>query len=133
MERIMQEQHQYLKKNIVLKYILVRIHKVSKINICRMIKCNLLKFSFVLEHRIQSNIFWLCKIRFCNKISQMFSFLPLTNNSVTIGLRFLLLSISAIISSRTINDLRFFLNYIIQYFYKYQPYHLSIQSNFQNH
>ena len=56
----------------------------------------------------------------------MFSFLPLTNNSVTIGLRFLLLSISAIISSRTINDLRFFLNYIIQYFYKYQPYHLSI-------
>ena len=35
----------------------------------------------------------------------MFSFLPLINNSVTIGLSFLLLSISAIISSKIINVL----------------------------
>ena len=36
------------------------------------------------------------------------SFLPLINNSVTTGLSFLLLIISAIISSKTINTLRFF-------------------------
>ena len=36
----------------------------------------------------------------------MFSFLSLINNLVTSGLRFLLLSISAIISSNTINFLR---------------------------
>ena len=35
----------------------------------------------------------------------MFSFLPLINNSVNIGLSFLLLSISANISSKTINIL----------------------------
>ena len=35
----------------------------------------------------------------------MFSFLPLINSSVTIGLSFLLLNISAIISSKTINFL----------------------------
>ena len=50
---------------------------------------------------------------------EMFSFFPLINNAVTTGLRFLLLSISAIISSKTIS--------ILQYFYKYHPYHLSIQ------
>ena len=36
----------------------------------------------------------------------MFSFLPLINNSVIFGLSFLLLSMSAIISSKTINILR---------------------------
>ena len=35
----------------------------------------------------------------------MFSFLPVTNSSVTIGLSFLLLNISAIMSSKTINIL----------------------------
>ena len=37
----------------------------------------------------------------------MFSFLPLINNSVTTGLGFLLLSISATITSKTINISRF--------------------------
>ena len=37
----------------------------------------------------------------------MFSVLPLINNSVTTGLSFLLLSISAITSSKTINTLHF--------------------------
>ena len=37
----------------------------------------------------------------------MFSFLPLMNNSVTIRLSFLLLSISTIVSLKTINILRF--------------------------
>ena len=57
----------------------------------------------------------------------MFSFLPLINNSVTIGLRFLLLSISAIILPNTINIFFFYLDYILQYFCKYHLYHLSIQ------
>ena len=42
----------------------------------------------------------------------MFNFLPLINNSVTTGLDFLLLMISAIISSKAINVLRFF-TYIV--------------------
>ena len=40
------------------------------------------------------------------KTTEMFDFLPLINNSVTIGLSFLLLSISAIISSNAINSSR---------------------------
>ena len=43
------------------------------------------------------------------KTSEILSFLPLKNNSVTIGLHFLLDSIFAIISSNTINSLLFFL------------------------
>ena len=57
----------------------------------------------------------------------MFNFLPLINNSVTTGLRFLLLIISAIIPSKTINTLRFFQRYILQYFYKHLAYSLNIQ------
>ena len=41
------------------------------------------------------------------KTRMIFDFLPLINNSVTIGLSFLLLSISDIISSKTINIFRF--------------------------
>ena len=40
-------------------------------------------------------------------MKDMFSFQPLINNSVTIGLIFSLLSISVIISSNTINILHF--------------------------
>ena len=46
----------------------------------------------------------------------MFSFLPLINNSVTIRLCFLLVSISAIISSKTINFFVFYWNYIFNVF-----------------
>ena len=42
------------------------------------------------------------------KTSETLSFLSLKNNSVTIGLNFLLDSISTIISSNTINTLLFF-------------------------
>ena len=41
-------------------------------------------------------------------MTEILSFLPLKNNSVTIGLNFLLDSISAIISSNTIKSLLFF-------------------------
>ena len=41
-------------------------------------------------------------------MSEILSFLPLKNNSVTIGLNFLLDFISAIISSNTIKSLLFF-------------------------
>ena len=41
------------------------------------------------------------------KTREMFSFLPLMNNSVTTGLSFLLLGISAIMLSKTVNILRF--------------------------
>ena len=57
------------------------------------------------------------------KTREMFSFLPLVNNSVTIGLSFLLLSVLAIISSKTINIFRFYLDCIFQYFYKYLSCH----------
>ena len=73
-----------------------------------MVKANLLKVSFVwnfptkIVHRILSNILWLS-----NKTREMFSFIYVTNNSVTTGLSFLLLSISAIISWKIINILRF--------------------------
>ena len=39
----------------------------------------------------------------------MFSFIRVINNSITVQLRFLLLRISAIILSKTINILRFFI------------------------
>ena len=42
------------------------------------------------------------------KTRKMLTFLPLMNSSVTIGLSFLLLIISAIISSKIIDTLRFF-------------------------
>ena len=48
----------------------------------------------------------------------MLSFLPLKNNSVTIGLTFLLVFISAIISSNTVNTY-FLLNYSLLNFYRH--------------
>ena len=43
------------------------------------------------------------------KIREMFSFLPVIDNSVSNGKRFLLLIVSAMISSKTINTLHFLL------------------------
>ena len=57
------------------------------------------------------------------KRSEMLSFLPLKNNSVTIGLNFLLDSISAIISSNTINTLS---DYSLPNFYKHH--HLFVNN-----
>ena len=62
----------------------------------------------------------------------MFSFLPLINNSGTIGLRFILLSISAIISSNAINILHSLFGLYSSTFYKDHPYHLSIQQKNYN-
>ena len=76
----------------------VKIHKSFKVNIWWLINCDLLKLSFVWNFYnkvmggIQSNIFWYDKIRLQNKRKRLFSFLSLINNSVTIRLRFLLLS-----------------------------------------
>ena len=50
---------------------------------------------------------WYGKINVRNKCKRNVSFLPLIDNSITIGLSFLLLSISATESSNTINVLRF--------------------------
>ena len=58
---------------------------------------------------------------------EIFNFLALINNSVATGLRFLLLIISAIISSKSVHILRFYLYCILRYFYKHLAYHLSIQ------
>ena len=57
--------------------------------------------------RIYSNIFWHSKKKCVVKTREMFSFLSLRNNSFTIRLSFLWLSISAIILSNTINVLIF--------------------------
>ena len=47
----------------------------------------------------------------------MLSLLPLINSSVTTESSFLLLIISTVISSKTLNTLRFLEDYILQYFY----------------
>ena len=68
-----------------------------------MIKCNLAKLPFIWNFhnkvlcRISSNIFGKAKKDSVIKTREMFSFLLLIKNSVTIGLIFLLLSISAMI------------------------------------
>ena len=63
-----------------------------------------------------------------SETGEIFNFLPLISNSITISLSYLLLSISAIMPSNTINIFRFFCGlYSPKYFYKYLPYHLSIQ------
>ena len=49
---------------------------------------------------------------------EIFNFLPQMNNLVTTGLHFLLLIISYYV---------FYLDCIVQYFYKHLAYHLSIQ------
>ena len=67
-------------------------------------------------------MFWHSKRRLCKKTREMRNCLPLINNSVAIGLSFLILSISAIISSKMMNSLFFYLVYPYQYFYKYQSF-----------
>ena len=73
-----------------------------------MIKHSLLKFSFIWNLTSFSALKYDCVI----KAKEVFNFLVLINNSVTILLRFLLLSISAIISSKTIKIFRF-LNFLM--------------------
>ena len=82
--------------------------------------CNLLKFFFVWNihdkamSRIYSNIFGTVQLRLCDKNKRIAQFvLPLINTSVTVGLGFLLLIISAIISSNTINYFRFLFGFYL--------------------
>ena len=69
------------------------------------------------------------------KTIEMFSFLHLVNSSVIIGLSFLLLMVSVIISSKAINTLFCFLclDFIFQYFYKRLAYHLNGQWKLQDY
>ena len=69
----------------------------------------------------------MAKQDYVTKKREMFSFLPLINNSVTIGLSLLLLSISAIVLSKQLIFWVFCLRCILQYFYKYHLYHSNIQ------
>ena len=68
-----------------------------------MIKCDLLKSSFnynfynKIVRRMYSNFFGTAKKSCVIKKREIFSFLPLIDNSVTNGLRFLLISTSAVI------------------------------------
>ena len=51
-----------------------------------------------------------------------------------LGLRFLLLSISEMKLSNTVKIyVVFYVDCILQHFYKYHPYHLSIQIKLQNY
>ena len=61
------------------------------------------------------------------KTREMFGFLPLIDNSVNIGLSFLLLSISAIISSRQSIICVSYSPCILQYFYKHDAHNSGIQ------
>ena len=59
------------------------------------------------------------KIRLWYKTSKMLRFLPLKNNSVTVGLNFLLDSISAIILSKTIDAFLFLLDHSLLNFHRH--------------
>ena len=61
------------------------------------------------------------------KTKEMFTFLLLINNSVTIGFSFVLLRISGIISSKTIDMLHVLPEFNPQYFYRDPAYYLNIQ------
>ena len=86
-----------------------------------MIYCNLLKFSFVWNfHNKKCVLLRLTSLGTLKydcviKTIKMFNFLPSIDSSVTIGFSILLLIISAIMSSKTINTSRFFLDFILQY------------------
>ena len=78
-----------------------------------MISCNLIKLSFVWSfHKERCVEFSLTcsgtlKYSYRTKTVGIFNFVSLINNSVTTGFIFFILIISAIISSKTTNTLRF--------------------------
>ena len=87
-------------------YIFVRIKRVFKVIIWWMTNCNLLKLSFVwkVENFFRKKKWFVKKL---TKAAEAFTFLSLRNNSVTIGWRFLLQSISTLIFLNTINTMVF--------------------------
>ena len=96
-----------------------------------MIKCDLLKLTvirnFYDEICVEFSVIifdtakWNCE----TKTREMFSFLPLINNSVTIELSFLVLSILTTTLSNTINVIRFLFGLYFPIFL-YHPYHVTI-------
>ena len=98
-----------------------------------MIHRNLLKFSFVWNFWDKKLVvfsltsFGTLEYDCVMKTREIFNFLPLINNSVTVEFNFLLLIISAIISSKTINILRSLSVLYYQYLCKHLAYHLNTQ------
>ena len=77
---------------------------------------------FIVKQHLEFSLifFGTAKQDFVIKTRKSFNFLPLIDSSVITGLSFLFQSISEIGSSKTANSLSFFyLNCILQYFYKY--------------
>ena len=66
------------------------------------------------------------------KTREFFSFLPLINNSVTIGLIFLLKAYQQSHHQKQLIFFFFYSVFILQYFFKSHPYHLSIQQGFES-
>ena len=98
-----------------------------------MMKCNLFKllllWNFIIKWCVKFILIFLdtAKQDFVIKTREMFSFLLLINNVVTTRLSLLLLSISAIISSKRLMFYTFYLGCNLQCFSKYHPYHLNIK------
>ena len=94
-----------------------RIYKAFKVNIQSIIKCNLLNlllaWNLCNKKCIQLSVtsFGILKLDCVMKTREKFSFLPMVNNSVAIGFRFLLVIISAIIPSKNINILHFLVGF----------------------
>ena len=72
-----------------------------------------------------SGLFGTLKHNWVIKTREMFNFLPLINNSVTVEFSFLLLIMSAIVSSKTINIFRSLSALYSSIFFKYTAYHLN--------
>ena len=114
-------------------YVFINLYKIFKVNVWWMIVAiswSFLLFGiFIIMMCVLFSLtsFGTLKCDCVIKTIETFNFLSLKDNSVTSGFSFLLLIIPEIISSKTIKTLRFFLDCILQYFYKHLEYHLSIQ------
>ena len=108
-------------KNMVLQYIFIDLYEIFKVNIWWMFTIcwnspllGIFKMKKWVEFSLTS--FGTLKYDCIIKIIEMFNFLPPINNSVTTGFSFLLIIIPAIISSKTISILHFYLYCTPQYF-----------------
>ena len=97
-----------------------------------MIIRNLFKFSFIWNFHNKKYVvlsltsFGTLKYDCVIKTTEIFNFLTLINNLFTILLSFLLLCISATMSSKTLKFFGFYLDCILQCFYKYYSYYSNI-------
>ena len=122
-----------LKKNMAVNFLQVFIKPLKSISdewfiaICW---SSLLFGIFKIKECVQFSLTSLDTLKYdcVIKIRETLIFLPLIYSSVTTELCFLLLIISAIASSKTINALRFFvLDCTLQYFCRHFAYHFSFQ------